>query len=175
MVGYSEVLTDPYYSFWFSLWTYQLYFFLLTLLYIFYFLFSLVFQTGMVGYPESLTDPSYRRQLLVLTYPLIGKATIQRSFNQGRCVNPPPPPQPPELSVFMGKPPPQEFKNGIGKKCINVTDLISPKKLVIPPPFQRWFLNTPVPSADILNCVLFLYLRRFTTELRRAISFMCYF
>ena len=54
-----------------------------------------VFQTGMVGYPESLTDPSYRwviikqgkklkqyfwilpithhrRQLLVLTYPLIG-------------------------------------------------------------------------------------------------------
>ncbi|OQR72659.1 CAD protein-like [Tropilaelaps mercedesae] len=33
---------------------------------------ELVFQTGMVGYPESLTDPSYRRQLLVLTYPLIG-------------------------------------------------------------------------------------------------------
>ena len=32
----------------------------------------LVFQTGMVGYLESLTDPSYRRQLLVLTYPLIG-------------------------------------------------------------------------------------------------------
>ena len=31
-----------------------------------------VFQTGMVGYTESLTDPSYRRQLLVLTYPLIG-------------------------------------------------------------------------------------------------------
>lgn len=31
-----------------------------------------VFQTGMVGYPESLTDPSYKRQLLVLTYPLIG-------------------------------------------------------------------------------------------------------
>jgi len=26
----------------------------------------------MVGYPESLTDPSYTRQLLVLTYPLIG-------------------------------------------------------------------------------------------------------
>ena len=26
----------------------------------------------MVGYPESLTDPSYRKQLLVLTYPLIG-------------------------------------------------------------------------------------------------------
>ena len=26
----------------------------------------------MVGYPESLTDPSYRRQLLVLTYPMVG-------------------------------------------------------------------------------------------------------
>lgn len=26
----------------------------------------------MVGYPESLTDPSYHRQILVLTYPLIG-------------------------------------------------------------------------------------------------------
>ncbi|XP_076462198.1 multifunctional protein CAD-like isoform X2 [Babylonia areolata] len=33
---------------------------------------EVVFQTGMVGYPESLTDPSYRRQILVLTYPLIG-------------------------------------------------------------------------------------------------------
>lgn len=33
---------------------------------------EIVFQTGMVGYPESLTDPSYTRQLLVLTYPLIG-------------------------------------------------------------------------------------------------------
>ena len=35
-----------------------------------------VFQTGMVGYPESLTDPSYRRQILVLTYPLIGNYGI---------------------------------------------------------------------------------------------------
>lgn len=33
---------------------------------------ELVFQTGMVGYCESLTDPSYHRQILVLTYPLIG-------------------------------------------------------------------------------------------------------
>lgn len=33
---------------------------------------ALVFQTGLVGYPESLTDPSYHRQILVLTYPLIG-------------------------------------------------------------------------------------------------------
>ncbi|XP_064487253.1 multifunctional protein CAD-like [Ornithodoros turicata] len=33
---------------------------------------EVVFQTGMVGYIESLTDPSYNRQILVLTYPLIG-------------------------------------------------------------------------------------------------------
>ena len=37
---------------------------------------ELVFQTGIVGYPESLTDPSYRRQILVLTYPLIGNYGI---------------------------------------------------------------------------------------------------
>ncbi|XP_065831143.1 multifunctional protein CAD-like isoform X2 [Oscarella lobularis] len=37
---------------------------------------EIVFQTGMVGYPESLTDPSYRRQILVLTYPLIGNYGI---------------------------------------------------------------------------------------------------
>jgi len=35
-----------------------------------------VFQTGMVGYAESLTDPSYRKQILVLTYPLIGNYGI---------------------------------------------------------------------------------------------------
>ena len=33
---------------------------------------EVVFQTGMVGYTESMTDPSYHKQLLVLTYPLIG-------------------------------------------------------------------------------------------------------
>ncbi|XP_052267533.1 CAD protein-like isoform X3 [Dreissena polymorpha] len=33
---------------------------------------EVVFQTGMVGYVESLTDPSYCKQILVLTYPLIG-------------------------------------------------------------------------------------------------------
>ncbi|XP_039259066.2 multifunctional protein CAD-like [Styela clava] len=37
---------------------------------------EIVFQTGMVGYPESLTDPSYRRQVLVLTYPLVGNYGI---------------------------------------------------------------------------------------------------
>lgn len=31
-----------------------------------------VFQTGMVGYVEALTDPSYARQILVVTYPLVG-------------------------------------------------------------------------------------------------------
>ena len=30
----------------------------------------------MVGYPESLTDPSYCKQILVLTYPLIGNYGI---------------------------------------------------------------------------------------------------
>ncbi|XP_060593985.1 CAD protein-like isoform X2 [Ruditapes philippinarum] len=37
---------------------------------------EVVFQTGMVGYAESLTDPSYRKQILVLTYPLIGNYGI---------------------------------------------------------------------------------------------------
>ncbi|PVD23792.1 hypothetical protein C0Q70_17066 [Pomacea canaliculata] len=37
---------------------------------------EVVFQTGMVGYPESLTDPSYKRQILILTYPLIGNYGI---------------------------------------------------------------------------------------------------
>ena len=33
---------------------------------------EIVFNTGMVGYPEALTDPSYRKQILILTYPLVG-------------------------------------------------------------------------------------------------------
>lgn len=33
---------------------------------------EVVFSTGMVGYTESFTDPSYARQILILTYPLIG-------------------------------------------------------------------------------------------------------
>ncbi len=33
---------------------------------------EVVFATGMVGYTESLSDPSYRRQILVLTWPLVG-------------------------------------------------------------------------------------------------------
>jgi len=42
---------------------------------------EVVFQTGMVGYPESLTDPSYHRQILVLTYPLIGNYGIPNHEN----------------------------------------------------------------------------------------------
>ncbi|XP_005099583.1 CAD protein isoform X3 [Aplysia californica] len=42
---------------------------------------EVVFQTGMVGYPESLTDPSYCKQILVLTYPLIGNYGIGDNAN----------------------------------------------------------------------------------------------
>ena len=41
-------------------------------MYIDFFSYLLVFQTGMVGYPEALTDPSYKSQILTLTFPLIG-------------------------------------------------------------------------------------------------------
>ena len=33
---------------------------------------EVVFNTGMTGYQEILTDPSYCRQIVTLTYPLIG-------------------------------------------------------------------------------------------------------
>ena len=33
---------------------------------------EVVFSTNMMGYPESLTDPSFCRQMLCLTYPLVG-------------------------------------------------------------------------------------------------------
>lgn len=33
---------------------------------------EVVFSTSMVGYTESLTDPSYHRQILSLTYPMVG-------------------------------------------------------------------------------------------------------
>ena len=32
----------------------------------------------MVGYVESLTDPSYERQILTLTYPLIGNYGVPK-------------------------------------------------------------------------------------------------
>ena len=37
---------------------------------------EVVFNTSMVGYTEALTDPSYKKQILVLTYPLIGNYGI---------------------------------------------------------------------------------------------------
>src|SRR5205823_14976982 len=33
---------------------------------------GVVFNTGMARHTEALTDPPYRRQILILTYPLIG-------------------------------------------------------------------------------------------------------
>jgi carbamoyl-phosphate synthase small subunit len=44
---------------------------------------EVVFNTGMTGYPEAFTDPSYRRQILVLTYPLVGNYGVQfeETFN----------------------------------------------------------------------------------------------
>ena len=33
---------------------------------------EIVFNTGMSGYQEVLTDPSYKRQIVTMTYPLIG-------------------------------------------------------------------------------------------------------
>lgn len=37
---------------------------------------ELVFNTGMTGYQEIITDPSYRRQIVIMTYPLIGNYGI---------------------------------------------------------------------------------------------------
>ncbi|KAG8459868.1 hypothetical protein KFE25_014431 [Diacronema lutheri] len=39
---------------------------------------ELVFTTGMVGYPETLTDPSYARQMIVMTYPIIGNYGVPK-------------------------------------------------------------------------------------------------
>jgi len=43
-----------------------------------FYLFFVVFSTGMTGYVESLTDPSYENQILVLTYPLIGNYGVPK-------------------------------------------------------------------------------------------------
>ena len=45
---------------------------------------EVVFNTGMTGYQEILTDPSYCRQIVTLTYPLIGNYGINKIFNQSR-------------------------------------------------------------------------------------------
>lgn len=45
---------------------------------------EVVFNTGMTGYQEILTDPSYARQIITLTYPLIGNYGVSKSFNESR-------------------------------------------------------------------------------------------
>ena len=45
---------------------------------------EVVFNTGMTGYQEILTDPSYCRQIVTLTYPLIGNYGIADIFMQSR-------------------------------------------------------------------------------------------
>lgn len=45
---------------------------------------EVVFNTGMTGYQEILTDPSYARQIITLTYPLIGNYGINKLFNESR-------------------------------------------------------------------------------------------
>ncbi len=45
---------------------------------------EVVFNTGMTGYQEILTDPSYCRQIVTLTYPLIGNYGTAKIFNQSR-------------------------------------------------------------------------------------------
>ena len=45
---------------------------------------EVVFNTGMTGYQESLTDPSYCRQILTLTYPMVGNYGIADIFMQSR-------------------------------------------------------------------------------------------
>ncbi|MBQ1461144.1 MAG: glutamine-hydrolyzing carbamoyl-phosphate synthase small subunit [Selenomonas sp.] len=45
---------------------------------------EVVFNTSMTGYQESLTDPSYCRQILTLTYPLVGNYGIADIFMQSR-------------------------------------------------------------------------------------------
>ncbi len=45
---------------------------------------EVVFNTGMTGYQEILTDPSYCRQIVTLTYPLIGNYGVAELFMQSR-------------------------------------------------------------------------------------------
>ena len=45
---------------------------------------EVVFNTGMTGYQEILTDPSYARQIITLTYPMIGNYGVSKSFNESR-------------------------------------------------------------------------------------------
>ena len=46
---------------------------------------ELVFHTGVVGYVETLTDPAYAGQIVMQTYPLIGKYGIMEEDFEGKC------------------------------------------------------------------------------------------
>ena len=49
---------------------------------------EVVFSTAMTGYPESLTDPSYSGQILVTTYPIIGKYGVPpRNGDANMCAH----------------------------------------------------------------------------------------
>lgn len=45
---------------------------------------EVVFFTGVTGYQELLTDPSYCRQIVTMTYPLIGNVGVAERFMQSR-------------------------------------------------------------------------------------------
>ena len=45
---------------------------------------EVVFNTAMTGYQEILTDPSYCRQIVTLTYPMVGNYGIAEIFMQSR-------------------------------------------------------------------------------------------
>src|SRR5436305_14625527 len=45
---------------------------------------EVVFNTSMTGYQEILTDPSYKRQIVTMTYPLIGNYGINRQDVESR-------------------------------------------------------------------------------------------
>mgnify|MGYP000480560871 FL=1 len=47
---------------------------------------ELVFNTGMSGYIETLTDPSYYGQIVLFTFPTIGKYGIIPEDFEGACV-----------------------------------------------------------------------------------------
>ena len=49
---------------------------------------EIVFNTGMTGYQEILTDPSYKRQIVTMTYPLIGNYGINPEDMESDRVQP---------------------------------------------------------------------------------------
>ncbi len=45
------------------------------------------FNTSMSGYQEILTDPSYYKQIIVMTYPMIGNYGINKNFNESSKIH----------------------------------------------------------------------------------------